>query len=288
MKKKISMCLLFVLLISLLVGCGTADADKETKTKKTITFGVTPWSSTKPPTYIAKKLLEDMGYKVKLVNADAGGVYAGLSRGDVNVFMDAWLPEMHANYMEQFGKDIDDTVISYSDGELGWVIPTYVKGIESVEDLKGKEDIFKGKIYGIEEGAGMTVTSHEMIESLGLDLEYVSSSEAGMMAEASRQMEAKEPILFLGWRPHPMFAKYDLKILKSPKGTFETSEVHVLTNNKFKDDFPEAYKFFKNWNIEVNDIEQMILKNDQGKEFEEIAQEWIKNNQDKVSKMIGK
>ena len=37
----------------------------------------------------------------------------------------------------------------------GWC-PTYMTDINSIEDLIGKEDLFEGKVYGIDEGAGIT------------------------------------------------------------------------------------------------------------------------------------
>jgi glycine betaine/proline transport system substrate-binding protein len=284
MLKSLKITAIFMLIFSALVACSSDKSED----KGTITFGVTPWSSTVPPTTVAKLLLEEMGYKVEEINADAGGVYTGLSRGDIDVFMDAWLPDMHANYMKKFGEKIDDTAISYPDGELGWVVPQYMTDINSIEDLVGSEALVDGKIFGIDEGAGMTMTSREMIEAYGLDLEYVASSEGGMLAQATKLLKSEEPVLFLGWRPHPMFADYDLKVLKDPKGYFKTSEVHVLTNIEFKDNAPEAYEFFKNWSIDVNDIEQMIVDIDSGKTPEEVAQAWIDNNQDKVNKMLGK
>ncbi|MEK3992543.1 MULTISPECIES: glycine betaine ABC transporter substrate-binding protein [Robertmurraya] len=290
--KKLKVSLLLLLAFILLVGCSSGastsgEAGEDSK-NVTINFGVTPWTSTIPPTKVAKLLLEDMGYTVKETNADAGGVYTGLSKGDLDVFMDSWLPVMHANYMEQFGDKLEDTAVSYTDGELGWVIPTYVEGIESVEDLKGKEDLFGGKVYGIEEGAGMSVTSKKMIEELGLDFEYVASSEGGMLAQAQRIMAKEEPVLFLGWRPHPMFANYDLKVLPSPEGYFDTSEVHVITNNELKDKAPEAYELLSNWSMNVSDIEKMIVEiEDNNRDAEEVAQEWIDNHPDEVKAIKG-
>ncbi len=294
MKKLVKISVFFLVLSALLVGCGSnentgGETTEGSEAKDvTIKFGVTPWTSTVPPTKVAKLLLEDMGYTVEETNADAGGVYTGLSQGDLDVFMDAWLPVMHANYMEKYGDSLDDTAVSYMEGELGWVIPTYVEGIEKVEDIKGKEDLFGGKIYGIEEGAGMTVTSREMIEELGLDLEFVASSEGGMLAQAQRMMANEEPVLFLGWRPHPMFANYDLKVLPSPGEYFQTSEVHVVTNNELQEKAPEAYEFLSNWKMSVSDIEDMIVKiEDDGVDAEEVAQEWIDNHQDEVNAMLG-
>jgi glycine betaine/proline transport system substrate-binding protein len=286
MLKTTKLMAIFMLAIGMLIGCSSSE--EENDSKGTITFGVTPWSSTVPPTKVAKLILEDMGYTVEEVSADAGGVYTSLSKGGVDVFMDAWLPDMHKNYMDKYGDKLTDTSVSYPDGELGWVVPAYMTDINSIDDIVGNEDLFEGKIFGIEEGAGMTMTSREMLEAYGLDLQYVASSEAGMMAQATKLLKKEEPVLFLGWRPHPMFANYDLKVIEDPKGFFKTSEVHVITNSGLEDRLPEAYEFLSNWNIDVNDIEQMIVKIDGGMEAEEVAQEWIDNNQDKVKEMTGK
>jgi glycine betaine/proline transport system substrate-binding protein len=48
-----------------------------------------------------------------------------------------------------------------------------------------------------------------------------------------------------------------------------------------KDNAPEAYEFLSNWNITLDEVEEMIVKIEEG-------QEWIDSNQDKVNEMIGK
>ena len=287
--KTLKLSIILCLTLLLAIGCGAADQQQEggTTQDQSITFGMTPWTSTIPPTTIAMLLLEEMGFEVNQIEADAGGVYTGLSRGDIDVFMDAWLPDMHANYMEQFGNNIEQTSISYPNGELGWVVPTYVDEVNTIDDLKGNEAMFGGEMYGIEEGAGMTFTSREMIEELDLDLQYVASSEGGMLAQVARTIGAERPVLFVGWRPHPMFVDYELKILEGQEEFFATSEVHVLTNIDFKDRVPEAYEFLSRWSIDVGDIEKMIVEIDNGRSAEVVAREWIDNNQDKVQQMIG-
>ncbi|WP_240689213.1 glycine betaine ABC transporter substrate-binding protein [Ammoniphilus sp. YIM 78166] len=252
-----------------------------------LTIGETPWTSTVPPTYVAKHLLEEMGYKVSVQKADAGVVYTGLSKGDIDIFMDAWLPDMHKNYMEKYGDTLVDTAISYPDGELGWVVPTYMEDINSIDDLVGKEDLFNGTIYGIEEGAGITETSRKMIEGYDLKLEYAASSEPGMLTQAKRLMDKKEPVLFVGWRPHPMFVDFDLKVLPDSKGFFEASEVHVITNKGLQEKAPEAFAFLSKWSMPVGDIEEMIVKIEGGATPEEVAKEWVEANPDRVKEMKG-
>ncbi len=188
---------LFLVFVVVLTGCSTNQTANNGSEKKTIIFGVTPWTSTVPPTEVAKAIIEDMGYKVKLQNADAGIVYAGLAKGDINVFMDSWLPDMHKNYMDKYGDKIDDVAISYKEGELGWVVPSYVKDINSVEDLKGNGKLFDNKIYGIEEGAGMTITSRDEIKGYGLNIEYLPSSESGMLAQVKKEISQKNRFFFL-------------------------------------------------------------------------------------------
>lgn len=287
--KKILLMSLLVLMMTAVAAC-SSDKEEENASsteQKTITFGVTPWTSTVPPTKIASLILQDMGYEVKETAADAGSVYMGLSRGDLDVFMDAWVP-MHQTYLDKFEGKIESTAVSYPEADTGWTVPTYMEDVNSLEDLKGREGEFDNEFYGIEAGAGATIESDEIIEAYEFDFKQVSSSEGGMLAQAQRLMEQEKPVVFYGWRPHTMFNKFDLKVLTNEKGFFETSSVQVITNSELKDNAPEAYEFLSNWNISLDEVEEMIVKIEEGQEPEEVAQEWIDNNQDKVNEMIGK
>lgn len=268
-----------------LAACGSDDEQSEGS--QTITFGVTPWTSTTPPTKIASLILQDMGYKVEETNADVSSVFVGLSRGDVDVFMDTWMP-VHDVYMEKYADQVEDLAVSYSDAASGLTVPAYLEGINSIEDIKGNEDLFEDEMYGIEPGASVTETLNESIDAYGLDMTQVNSSEGGMMAQVMRKMEQKEAVVFYGWRPHTMFNQLDLKILEDPQELFDIPSIHVISRKDLKDDAPEAYEFLSNWSIPLEDVEEMIVQIEDGKDEEEVAQEWIENNQDKVDEMLGK
>ncbi|KHF41244.1 glycine betaine ABC transporter substrate-binding protein [Halalkalibacter okhensis] len=289
--KKLLLGSMMAMLVATGVGCSTEDTSGETPEEtgngETITFGVTPWTSTVPPTKIASLILQDMGYEVVETSADVGNVFMGLSRGDLDVFMDAWFP-MHQVHMERFSDTVVDTAVSYPEAETGWVVPNYMEDINSVEDIVGNEDLFNNEMYGIEEGTSSQEETNEMIEALGLDITQVNSSEGGMLAQAQRLMQQEEPVIFFGWRPHTMFNKYDIKVIGNDAGFFETSSVHVITNHELQEKAPDAFEFLSNWNISIDDVEEMIVQiEEEDQDPEEAAREWIDNNQDKVNEMLG-
>ncbi|SEN38189.1 glycine betaine/proline transport system substrate-binding protein [Mesobacillus persicus] len=295
--KKFLLGIMTMFVLSIIVGCSSnegatnqegAEGDSDTDATETITFGVTPWTSTVPPTKIASLILQDMGYEVAETKADAGNVYIGLSRGDIDVFMDAWLP-VHEVYLDKYADNIHNTAVSYDNAEAGWVVPSYMEDINTMSDLKGKEDLFKNEMYAIEKGASATEVINDAIAGYELDLTQINSSEGGMIAQAMKKMAQEEPVIFYGWRPHTMFNKFDIKVLEDNKGFFESASVSVITNNDLKERAPEAYEFLANWSISIDDVEAMIAKiEDEGQDPEQVAREWIDNNQDKVNEMLGK
>lgn len=252
-----------IALITLLVaGAGCGGAAK----KETITIALTPWSSTIPSTNIAKILIEEnLGYEVRVQKADVGPTFSGLASGDLDVFLDSWLPDMHRDYMKKYGKNIDDLGTIYTEGLLGWVAPTYVEpdSIAELNNYKAKFDSDgdgKGEIVGIEAGAGMMRTSQKIINAYGLDFELIESSEWAMMAEADKAIKDRRWIIFLGWKPHWMFAKYDLKFLEDPKGFWKSSEVHKLVTKGLDQRAPDVVEFLKKFTISVDDMDRMIYE----------------------------
>ncbi|PSL42576.1 glycine betaine/proline transport system substrate-binding protein [Salsuginibacillus halophilus] len=251
-----------------------------------IAFGVTPWTSTVPPTEVAAIVVEEMGYDTAQTEADAGNVYTGLSGGDLDVFMDGWFP-VHDNYIEQYEDTIEKTALSYDDAEAGWVVPEYMDDIDSIEDIQGEEDSFGNEFYGIEEGASVTEVNDDVIEEYELDMTQVNSSEGGMIAESMRLMESEEPVAFYGWRPHSKFYELDIKIIDDDRGFFDDDEVHVVTNNELADQAPDVYEFLSNWSMDIDEIESMIVEiEEEGRDAREVAEEWVEENRDEIDEMI--
>ncbi|KNY30615.1 glycine betaine ABC transporter substrate-binding protein [Pseudobacteroides cellulosolvens] len=80
------------------------------------------------------------------------GCLCRLSKGDIDIFMDSWLPDMHKNYMNTFGRTIDDVSVSYPNGELGWVVPTYVEVLIQWRILREKKAFLTKRYMVLKKG----------------------------------------------------------------------------------------------------------------------------------------
>ncbi|NEU30879.1 glycine/betaine ABC transporter [bacterium LRH843] len=141
-------------------------------------------------------------------------------------------------------------------------------------------------ITGIDAGAGVMAAAQAAIEDYGLDkYELQASSDAAMTAALAEAIEKEEPIVVTGWNPHWKFAKYDLKYLEDPKGSFGGAEnIHTFARLGLEEDKPEAYQVLDNFFWTEDDMGQIMSEIHDGKDPAEAAADWVENNQDKVAK----
>ncbi|WP_284703839.1 glycine betaine ABC transporter substrate-binding protein, partial [Escherichia coli] len=72
-------------------------------------------------------------------------------------------------------------------------------------------------LYGIGSGAPANQSIQKMIDAnqFGLgDWKLVESSEQAMLAELGRAEKRQRWLVFLGWTPHPMNIRHDLRYLE--------------------------------------------------------------------------
>jgi len=257
-------------------------------------FGLIPWDEDIAATYLWKSILENEGYTVELTQLDVAPVYSGLAQGDMDLFLDAWLPATHGDYWAEYGDQLEDLGIWYDNGLLTLAVPEYVDA-QTIADLEGQADTFGGRIIGIEPGAGlMRVTREEAIPGYGLeDYTLVEGSTPAMLAELERATNNEEPIVVTLWHPHWAYAAYPIRDLEDPEGLMgEAEEMHALARDGFSEEFPQVAEWLGNF--EMNDdqlgtLEDLIINQyDQGQE-EQAVEEWLSDsaNQELVNGWLG-
>ncbi|MGW1465117.1 ABC transporter permease/substrate binding protein [Streptomyces sp. NPDC002308] len=256
-------------------------ADGKDERDRALNVAWFPWEEDIAATYLWKAVLEQRGYTINLKQFEVGPMYAAMSRGQIDVQFDGWLPYTQANYWKKYQKDLTDVGSWYGPTSIEVAVPSYVKDVHTLADLKGKSSEFKGRIVGIEPGtATMENLKNDVLPAYGLDKEYevVDSSTPGMLAELKRAYAKKEPIAVVLWTPHWAYDQYDLTKLKDPKKGFGTGDrLHTVASKEFPENYPQLAKWFKNFKLsedQLAGLENGIAKAGTGHE-EEAVKSWM-------------
>lgn len=268
-------------LSALALAAGPAFADCET-----ITFSDVGWTDITATTAVATTILEALGHDTETLVLSVPVAYQSLASGDVDVFLGNWMPTMEADiapYREAGTVDTVRTNLTGAKYTLATNAAGAALGIDSFDDIAAHGDALDHKIYGIEPGNDGNRLILDMIEQdmFGLGgFELVESSEQGMLAQVARADQRGEPIVFLGWEPHPMNANFELTYLAGGDDVFGPdfggAEVRTNTRAGFVEECPNVGRFLQNleFTLEMeNEIMGAIL--DEGQDPAEAARAWL-------------
>lgn len=144
---------------------------------------------------------------------------------------------------------------------------------------------FNYQIIGIDPGAGIMKSTAQVLTDYDLkDWKLVESSSAAMTATLDKAIRNEEPVIITGWTPHWMFTKYDLKYLDDPKKTYGESEgIHTIVRLGLKEDQPEAYQFLQNFNWTSDEMGEIMIAIQDGKDASEAASTWAEAHPERVN-----
>jgi glycine betaine/proline transport system substrate-binding protein len=146
----------------------------------------------------------------------------------------------------------------------------------------------KGKIVGIEPGAGIMQKTETAIKDYNLDYNLVSSSSAGMASELTKAINSKKWIVVTGWTPHWKFARFDLKYLEDPKGVFGGEEyIGALARKGLDVDNPGVYSILSRFAWSPEEMGSVMLSIENGQTPQAAATEYIAAHPDQVATWIG-
>ncbi|WP_309083294.1 choline ABC transporter substrate-binding protein [Chelativorans sp.] len=267
---------------------GTAFA-ADPESCRSVTFSDVGWTDITATTATASVLLEGLGYEPEVQVLSVPVTYASLKNKDIDVFLGNWMPTMEADIKPYREDGSVETVVTNLEGaKYTLAVPQYAydAGLKTFADIDKFKDQLDGKIYGIEPGNDGNRLILDMIEKdlFGVgDFELVESSEAGMLSQVRRAVQAEEPIVFLGWEPHPMNSEFDMAYLDGGDEVFGPNyggaTVHTNVWAGFTEECPNLGQLLKNlvFSLEMeNEIMGAILND--GEEPEAAATAWLKEN----------
>jgi len=256
-----------------------------------VTFSDVGWTDITATTAATTVVLEALGYDTDVKVLSVPVTYAGLGEGDIDVFLGNWMPTMEADIAPYRDAGKVDTVRANLEGAkytLATNAAGAALGIADFADIAAQAEALDGKIYGIEPGNDGNRLILDMIEQdifglKGMDL--VESSEQGMLAEVARADKNGEPVVFLGWEPHPMNANFDMTYLTGGDDWFgpDFGGATVYTNTRagYAGECPNTGKLLGNLVFSLameNEIMGAILND--GADPQDAAKAWLAANTD--------
>ncbi len=265
---------------------GAARAAEPDSCKK-VRFSDVGWTDITSTTAATTEVLKGLGYQTDIEILSVPVTYASLKNKDIDVFLGNWMPTMAADikpYLED--KTVENVGVNLEGAKYTLAVPTYLadEGLKDYADINTFRDQLGGKIYGIEPGNDGNRLILKMIDEDAFGLkgfELVESSEQGMLAQVARATKRKQPIVFLGWEPHPMNKNFEMTYLSGGDDWFGPNYggATVYTNVRagYLQECPNVGKLLSNQKFTLpmeNEIMGGIL--DDGKSPGDAASAWLK------------
>ena len=255
----------------------------------TVRFSDVGWTDITATTAATTVVLEALGYESDIKVLSVPVTYTSLAAGDIDVFLGNWMPSMEADIAPYREAGTVDTVRANLTGAkytLAVNSAAQALGIASFADIQAHADALDGKIYGIEPGNDGNRLIQSMIDADAFGLsgfEVVETSEQGMLAQVDRLTKRDQPIVFLGWEPHPMNANFDLTYLTGGDDFFgpDLGGATIYTNTRagYVAECPNVGKMLENLEFSLameNEIMGAILND--GEDPEDAARTWLAAN----------
>ena len=262
-----------------------------------VTFSDVGWTDITATTAATSVVLEALGYQTETKILSVPVTYISLSKGDIDVFLGNWMPTMEADIAPYRDAGTVDTIRTNLTGAKYTLAVNRAAadlGIASFADIATHKDALEGKIYGIEAGNDGNRLIMDMIaaDAFGLSgFSVAESSEQGMLAQVTRADRRGEPIVFLGWEPHPMNANFDMTYLEGGDDWFGPdlggAEVRTNTRAGYAAECPNLGAFFGNLEFTLameNEIMGAILND--GTDPVEAAKTWLTANPDVLNSWL--
>ncbi|MFW5679817.1 MAG: choline ABC transporter substrate-binding protein [Pseudomonadota bacterium] len=271
--------------VGLLAGGQTLAAEPESCER--VRFSDVGWTDITATTALTSLVLEGLGYETRTFLLSVPVTYQSLANGDIDVFLGNWMPTMEADIAPFREAGTVETVRTNLEGaKYTLAVPTYLaeQGLTDFADIQRFADALEGEIYGIEPGNDGNRLVLDMIASdrFGLgEFRLVESSEQGMLSQVERSVNREQPIVFLGWEPHPMNAAFDLTYLSGGDEVFGPNyggaTVHTNVRAGYTDECPNVGRLLENlaFTLEMeNEVMGMILND--GMTPEAAAERWLR------------
>ena len=249
--------------------------------EKTITVASVPgFDDTVAVTGLWSVLLEERGYKLETKTVDLAAGFSGIARGDLDGYLNAWLPTTHASYVDRYKDDLRVLDKPFFDNDrLVLVAPESVPE-NTISEVVANADKYGSKVVGIEAGAGMMKILPDVLETYGAQdkLSIVEGSTPAALAALKDAAAKNEPVVATLWTPHWAFAAMPVKALEDDMGGWPKPDgSYIVLSEKFAEKAPEVVTWMSNSKITEEQYASLMLAASEAKDPAEGARKWLQD-----------
>ena len=274
-------------------------------------------------------ITNEFGYEVERVQLSVDTTWPAMCTGDADIVTETWFPARKEQVAEFAAQGcVEQANPVFDQGVQGWFIPRYVTegdasrgiqaqapGLRSMDQLNDHWEVFlHPEKRGVGEVAGTNaefVTASEnnsRIKGYNLNFEQTNQVEGILLGRVQAAYDKGEPILFMMYRPHWIFAAMDLVQIGEPAeftdGCFKeiyagnldddpgyqcgipTGTTWTIVSTKLEEKAPEVYRFLKQFESPVLEVEKALKLINEGGTIEEAAAVWQENNRSKIDAWV--
>src|SRR5476649_2740650 len=208
---------------------------------------------------------------------------------DIDVFLRNWMPSQEGDrhaFVADGSVDVVGANLVGAKYTLAVPAYTYDAGLKDFADIQRFADALNHAIYGIEPGNDgnrqiLSILARNQF-NLG-NFKLIESSEQGMLSEVERAIRARAPIVFLGWDPHPMNMRFDLRYLAGGDSVFGPNyggaSVYTNTRAGYTQQCPNVGRLLRNLQFTPKGESQLMASIlDQHQPPEVAAAAWLVAN----------
>lgn len=206
-----------------------------------IVFGDLDWASAQFHNRVAQFIVEEgYGCSTDVIPGSTLPIYNGMARGDIDIAMEIWVPNVQDWWDEETAKGTVRAVgVSYPDAVQGWFVPRYLvegddapaAGLTSVADLAQLASVFEdpedpdmGRFYNCIAGWGCEDANTRKLAAYGLDETFTNfrPGTGGALAAAIESAILREqPIVFYYWGPTWVLGKVGDQVLQLEEPAYD-------------------------------------------------------------------
>ncbi len=268
-------------LCSLIVGCALTvlalpaaaqTVDNATTTEpgscQTVRLSDIGWTDVTSTTAVFASLLQQLGYQPKITVLSVPVTFAAMKNRDIDVFLGNWMPSQEGDRKPYTADGSVDVVrANLVNAKYTLAVPAYAHaaGLHDFADIGRFGSQLNHTIYGIEPGNDGNTHILQIIKqnAFGLgNFKLVESSEQGMLAEVERAYREQKPIVFLGWEPHPMNMRFEMRYLTGGDAffgpDFGAATIYTTTRVGYSAQCPNLGRLLKNLQFTLSGESEMM------------------------------